>query len=558
MKVIAAIQADLDTSPIGTRSRLADEFDGTTVLRRTVERMSLARRVEGVYVLCPAPQFERCRGLLEGTTAVVRRYDAESLSWGALAQTARKWSLDGWRGGIGGTTSFDEYTDCRLLGGLLDTVQADAVLSVPPAAPLIDPALADAMIQHAEGVRDDIRVAFTQALPGLAGVLLYAPLVRELAEKGVPLGWVFAYQPDSPRKDVIFQSCCFEVPVQVRHASGRLTADTDRSMRTLGQLMREHASPALTTIGQWLIDRNQTFVESLPREVEIELTTEDPHPDVLLRPRGSRVERRGPIDPDLVRKVVAEITQFDDALVVLGGFGDPLRHPQFTSILDAIREIDSDGRRLYGLAVRTNAVDLNDKLIDALISHEVDILNVTLDAWTAELYARLHSPGAPATDEPRPQANLQTVLANIERVSQIRQQRASVKPIVVPEFTKARDNVEELDAFYDGWIRRIGAVTISGYCHFAGQCVDRSVIRMAPSTRFGCRRILSRCLVLADGRVAVCDQDFNGRHTIGSLGEQSLEAIWHGAALERIRRAHRADQFDPTPLCAACDEWHRP
>ena len=115
-----------------------------------------------------------------------------------------------------------------------------------------------------------------------------------------------------------------------------------------------------------------------------------------------------------------------------------------------------------------------------------------------------------------------------------------------------------MDEFYDGWIRRNGAATISGYSHFAGQCEDRSVINMAPPTRHGCRRIQTRCMVLADGRVVSCDQDLRGVRTVGSLHEQSLEEIWTGPAFERIREAHRNGRFDCDALCAACNEWHRP
>ncbi|UCE61632.1 MAG: NTP transferase domain-containing protein, partial [Phycisphaerales bacterium] len=358
MKTIAAIQADLKTSPVGTRSRLTDELAGKTILRRTVERISRAKRIEEVYVLCPSPQLEHCKSLLEGTGAVVRRFDADPPHWGLLTQTARKWSLEGWRGGIGGTTSFDEYTDCRLLSGLLKTVDAQAVLSVPAAAPLIDPEVADAMIQHREDAEDDLRVTFTQAPPGLTGILLEAPLVNELAEKGTPLGWVFAYQPGNPRKDLIFQPCCYELPSDLRYAVGRLIADTDRSAQAIADLLRDHDEPDSLAIGRWLAEKNRTFVEPLPREVEIELTTDDPYPQSLLRPRGSRVPGRGPIDLAIVEKIVSELARFDDALLVLGGFGDPLRHPQFAPVLDVIRSTPPNEKMIYGLAVRTSGVDL--------------------------------------------------------------------------------------------------------------------------------------------------------------------------------------------------------
>jgi len=552
MKVIAVLQADLQVTPIGTRSRLGEELGGIPILRRTVERVRRAKNLAGVYVLCPTSQLPRCTTILEGTGAIVRAHDAGPSPYGSLIQSARKWSLDGWRGGIGGTTAFDEYTDCRLIDGLLKSIRADAVLSVPAAAVVFDPALADQTIDHRRALKDDSRLTFAQTPPGLTGILLDTALIGELVTRNIPIGWLFSYQPDGPRKDLIFEPCCLETAAPLRFAAGRMIADTDRAMRTLAELLRQHPDPDSLTVGQWLIERDADFVEPLPHEVEIELTTDDPYPDQVLRPRGDRVPRRGPIELSVIQRVVTEIVRYDDALVVLGGFGDPLRHPQFRAVLDLLRPSRPPNDGVYGLCVRTAAADLHDEQIAAIVDHGVDVLNVALDAWSPDLYGRLHAPHDPAS------ACLERVLAGMDRLSKAREQCASARPIVVPEMSKARENVRELDDFYDGWLRRVGAVSVTGFSHYARQCEDRSVIKMAPSARTPCRRIQLRCLVLADGRVALCDQDFRGLHTVGRVGERSLEDIWRGAESERIRLAHRRGQFDPTPLCAACDEWHRP
>ena len=205
MKTIATIQVDPEGQSLGQGGRLAEDLDGTPVLRRTVERISRATQIDGVHVLCPSAQFDRCAALLKGTGAHVHRHDAGPSPWGQLVQTARKWSLDGWRGGIGGTTSFDEHTDCRIIEGLLRGVECEAVLSIPAASPLIDPALADQMIQHRNSLGENVRLVFTQAPPGVAGVLLDTNLVKELQQKNSPVGWVFGYKPDSPEKDLIVQ-----------------------------------------------------------------------------------------------------------------------------------------------------------------------------------------------------------------------------------------------------------------------------------------------------------------------------------------------------------------
>lgn len=567
MRIVALLQANLDVTPIGTRSRLATELAGVPVLRRTVSRISRAKLVQDVYVVAPPDQVDRCRNILAGSGAEVRADDAPAPGWSSLVRSARKWSLDAWRGGVGQTTVFDEFADCGLVARFLDQEKADAVLVVPPSAPLIDPVLADAMIHHWVSVEPDARVVITQTPPGLSGILLTADIARELAEKNIPVGWIMSYQPDTPKKDLIFEPCYCESPTEVRHAAGRLMADTERACVCLADLFRDHQDPDGPTVGRWLTERGGSFVDSLPREVEIELTTCDPYPDTLVRARGSRVNTRGPIDAGIVGRVAKELAAWDDSLVVLGGFGDPLRHPALGDVLAWLRPVDDNG--IYGLAVRTTAVDLQGELMESLVSHGVDILNVTLDAWTPELYARLHAPlvavesGAGGGDTPTVMSDpavpdLAAVLANLESLAAWQRKNEAAAPIVVPEMTKTRDNVCEQDEFFDGWIRRNGTAVISGPSHHAGQCEDRSVIRMAPSVRSPCRRIRERCLILADGRVVFCDQDLNGRHALGSLLESSLEELWQGGDFESLRQSHREGDCEKHTLCAKCDDWHRP
>ena len=554
MKVIAAMQVDLDTTPLGTKSRLGTEIGGEPVLRRTIGRLQSTTRARDIFVLCPTPQEERCQRLIDGTGAMLMPFSGAAPPWRQLVASARKWSLDGWRGGIGGALSFDEFVDCRLLAGLLDSAPADAVLCVPPDAPLLSPELADGMIELLEATADDSRMIFSQAPPGLAGLLMQDDLVRELAGQNMPVGWVFSYKPDTPQKDLIFLPCCYEVPPELRYASGRLVADTDRSMRRIADLITAHPNADVRTIGTWLQQRDAAFVEPRPREVEIELTTDDPFPNTLLRPRGDRVPRRGPIAIDVVERITRELCHDDDALILLGGFGDPLRHPQLAEVLACIHRTaaEAGAGTSLGLCVRTAGVDLTDATIDLLIEHGVDVLQVSLDAWSPELFGRLHAP-----DDPE-RADLGGVCAKLDRLAARREALRSVRPILVPDFIKAKDNLDEMDAFHDGWIRRHGAVSITGFCHHAMQCEDRSVMRMAPPLRTACRRMNTRCVVLADGSVTMCDQDFTGRHAIGRIGAATLEQLWAGPGMEALRDDHRRGAFDAVPLCRQCDEWHRP
>lgn len=551
IKTIAVMQADLERTALGTVSRLGAEIGGVTVLRRTVERLSAVPSIDSVHVLCLSEQFDRVQAHIAGTGAHAHAVDAPPAPWAGLIRAGRKWSLDGWRGGIGGSTYFDEFTDPRVIAGLLEIVPADTVLVAPSAAPVFDCQLAEAMIEHRRTCEEDVRLVFTQAPPGLSGLLLDADLIREIAPRGAPVGSILSYKPDAPVKDLALQACCLNVSPEIRYATGRLVADTRRSFENLVALLGGHPDPTADECGAWLQRRERGSTEPMPREVELELTTDDPFPETIVRARGVRVESRGPVSLETVKSVVQGLSDYDDALLVLGGFGDPLRHPDFANVLRTIRAANDDSP-LFGLAVRTSGVDLNDEVIAALIENRVDVVQIQLDAWTQETYAAVQAPG---NSKP---AALEAVLGRMQRLREARQAARQVTPLTLPDMTKAKANVGELDAFHDGWLKREGAVSISGFSHCAGQIEDVGVMNMAPSAREGCRRIRSRCVVLADGRMTLCDQDIYGKQSIGNVQGSSLGDLWRAASFEKVRQAHRAGAFDVNPLCAACADWQRP
>jgi hypothetical protein len=48
-----------------------------------------------------------------------------------------------------------------------------------------------------------------------------------------------------------------------------------------------------------------------------------------------------------------------------------------------------------------------------------------------------------------------------------------------------------------------------------------------------------------------------GRQTLGDVRTDALADVWR-TRLGAMRSAHALAQFDASPLCASCKEWHRP
>ncbi|UCG17553.1 MAG: radical SAM protein [Phycisphaerales bacterium] len=551
MKVIAAIEVDLHRTPLGTAPRFAEQIGGQTVLARTVTRVARAKRLDGVFVLCPDDQESQCRSLLSGRPATLRSHSAGPPPYRPLVRVVRKWALDSWRGGMGGSAVIDEYTHTAVLASLAAAEKADAVAVVPGPCPLIDPGLIDTLVEHFGSVSDDTLMTFMQTPPGLSPVIFQSGLLAELARQGIPPGWTMSYKPDRPETDLASRKCACNAPQALRHACGRFIADTDRATETIRAYLADHPEPpssngaaAAEHVGQWAINRQSRYVPPLPRELEIELTTQDSlasKAGVELRPVVPPDRQRGPINPDLVRRLARELAVMDDTLVVLGGFGDPLLHPRFTDILAYLRQAG-----IYGIAVRTGGARLADASIAALVEHEVDVVTVLLDAWTPQRYRELHG------------GDLEPVIEAMDRLARARQEHDQPAPLVVPEMVKAVPTVDEMEAFFDGWLRKHGWATIVGYSRYGGALPDRCVIDMSPPLRCPCRRINTRCTVLADGGVIACDQDFAAARPVGSLLDSSLGEVWTGPKMTDLRAHHAAGRYDADPLCAACSEWHRP
>jgi len=202
---------------------------------------------------------------------------------------------------------------------------------------------------------------------------------------------------------------------------------------------------------------------------------------------------------------------------------------------------------VYGLALRTNAIALTSEVIEAVLGARVDVISLLLDATSEATYRAVHGADYFAT-----------VRGNVEALLAAREGTGKGLPLVAPEMVKVSETMGEMEAFFDEWTRRVGWANLEAFNSGAGQRSDRSVMQMAPPSRRACGRLWSRCLVLADGRVVRCDQDYKGAEPIGDLIRTSLADVWSGESMSRIRGAHREGCWVKAGLCSTCHEWHRP
>lgn len=547
MKLAAAVFADFAETFLGGPSQLLTRLGSRSVLGHTLIRLM---RIAGLEHRCLVVRLrdEDAAKAVVGELGLSDEVDVQGLDDGdrprrRLFRSGRKWNLEGWRGSPLGTTWFDEYVEPLSVARVLDHYRCDGVLCLDGHQPALDIGIAAEMLAHQRENDAEAPFVFTQAPPGLAGILLRRDVTRELLEHQYPVGLLLSYRPEMPQMDPITKPTCLRISAEVAQTSARLTGDTLRSREVLTQAFAALGDDCNAgALCAWLQNGGHERAGSLPVEIELELTTDDPLPDTTLRPRGRRVPPRRLEDMQAVGQLAAQLAAYDDRLVFLGGHGDPLLHPEFPAVC---REFRAAG--VCGIGVGTTLVELPDAALDALLEYAVDMIEVRLDADTAATYQAVHRADA-----------FERVVANIERIQAARRARESPQPLVVCSLTRCAATMAELEPFFERWIQATGWAVIHGYNDYAGVLAADPLLALTPPARGPCRRLDTRMMLLADGRAVLCSQDMEGVTALGSWVSEALSDLWQGRSLIQARESHSRLSLEDYPLCKRCGEWFRP
>lgn len=506
-------------------------FRGEPVLAWTMRRLAMTSRIERVVVLAWDDQLE----WLTEIDLNARACGPRSLSPQMQSITAAQRWADGWRGGLLQTCAFDKgYAPEHIRAAMADE-HAEAVVLVDPAAGLVDPAVIDALVAKAEHGTQDFY--FTQAAPGLGGVLLKRSILEKLAADRVPPGKMVHYLPDAPVLDPITSEGCVDVPLEVSRVPDRFTLDSTRQINRLTHALQPLNGTLISSQALAVVRRVKAAdaLTPMPRDIVLELNSHRLSKPIFSPGSNPRVQRQSFELSDL-DVLLAELSGHDGIRITLAGVGDPLLHPQILEIAGRLAEVAA-------VSIETDLIGAID--FAGLVKSGIDVVAVHLPAVTPAMYREVMGVDRMAE-----------VVTNIQKLLQARQALASGTPIVVPLFTKTIANFDQMEAWYDTWLRAIGSAVIVGPSTFGGLIEDCGVADMTPPVRRPCARIKERLTILSDGAIVRCEQDVTGQSPLGRLGVNRMADVWRGP-FEELRQAHGRLAVLPE-ICSSCSEWHRP
>lgn len=285
--------------------------------------------------------------------------------------------------------------------------------------------------------------------------------------------------------------------------------------------------------------RRDTVVAPLPLRMWVELSSDCNLRCVMCPNKELHGAQRGFIREDLFKKVVDEAQGFVHEMA-LHHRGESLLHPQATSLIRYAAE------RIPVTKLHTNGTLLSEQISQELVMSGLSRISFSFDGFNKADYEQI-----------RVGADFEQSVENIKTLLRIRRERNSSTPTVAIEVIKLNDSQLEEDKR-----RRFAAeFTALGLDQFivkkphnwAGHLdIKHNQNKYAP-----CTFLWNALLVLWNGDVSPCAQDFFATYILGNVAKKSLEDIWNDVPQQNLRQALAQRRHGEFEACRNCDRLWR-
>ena len=224
--------------------------------------------------------------------------------------------------------------------------------------------------------------------------------------------------------------------------------------------------------------------------------------------------------------------------------GEPLIHPHVYEMLEyAVRNSG------VTVTLTTNGTLMNEKRIERLLATGVDVIDISIDAFTPETYAKIRVNG-----------DLSVTRANVLRLLQMAKQPSGHTKVVV-SYVEQPQNVHETKDFEAFWKDNGADYVVVRRLHSAGGAVTTIADMMrkanAEEVRRPCLYPWERIVLNPRGYLSFCPADWTHGSTIidGDYRTTTIHETWRGEFYQKLREAHLTNDFSNYPFCGQCPDW---
>lgn len=243
---------------------------------------------------------------------------------------------------------------------------------------------------------------------------------------------------------------------------------------------------------------------------------------------------------DVYRKIIDQINNKSLIMINFHKDGEPLLCADLPDMIEYAKNKEAANI----LHFNTNGILINDKIGRAVIERGVDDITISIDASYEKTYRRLKELN-----------NLDKLESNIRKAIEYRNKINSPTKMRVKIMEFEDIEKEEIENFREKWTGIADEVQVTGIHTWSGaieglKCTDEQTDR-----RFPCAILWYALAINSNGKVSICNFDWNYEGVVGNVQENEIVEIWNSEAIKKIRRSQLEGIWDEPKVCEKCVGW---
>jgi radical SAM protein with 4Fe4S-binding SPASM domain len=283
----------------------------------------------------------------------------------------------------------------------------------------------------------------------------------------------------------------------------------------------------------WGYLRRHSTLRALPVEFIVE-TTAKCNIYCPMCPRETHKQPKEDMRDEIFKRLVQEAGESAEHMMLIG-LGEPLLDPKI------FQRIEFCERHGVSTLLSTNGTLLDETASDRLLRSKLEHITLSFDGSTKESFEYY-----------RKGARFERVRDNFVRFARMKKERGAKVQIVV-QMVRMEKNWNEVDDFVRFWS------SVPGVDHVRVKADETNLMRPAAGHesdewKHPCHYLWRGPMyVKHNGDIYPCCQSYmlDGA-PVGNIGAESLNDIWNGAPMRRMREAHVTGRAGDIPVCSRC------
>jgi radical SAM protein with 4Fe4S-binding SPASM domain len=243
-------------------------------------------------------------------------------------------------------------------------------------------------------------------------------------------------------------------------------------------------------------------------------------------------DKNGFINLKLFRKIIDDAVNSGVKALTMASRGEPLLHPDFNKMLDYVKG------KFLELKINTNAMLLDEKMINAILRNEVNEVVFSIESTNEKDYSKKRVGG-----------DFNRVLENIKKFNEIRKEcykNSKTNTRISGVILKQNEDQKEYVRFWSKYVDYIATVNF----------IDRNKTykkKEEYSHKEPCSLLWNRMYIWWNGDCNPCDYDYKSELKFGNLKINSIEEIWNSDTMQKIRETHLLKLRNKLSPCNVCE-----